>query len=67
MLRDFQAGSCCFCGADLGSNSIGGLGNNPSPLKASGKCCAWCDMHLVTPKRIESLLQGVKKGAEDNV
>tara|TARA_R110002124_G_C8913248_1_gene510680 strand:- start:86 stop:460 length:375 start_codon:yes stop_codon:yes gene_type:complete len=33
-----------------------GYGNNPEPIKDSGKCCTNCNYKVVLPKRMEKLL-----------
>ena len=38
---------CCICG-----KKFKGWGNNPIPVKASGRCCDQCDSDYVIPARI---------------
>jgi hypothetical protein len=38
--------TCVLCGWP-----IDGYGANPAPL-ADGRCCEWCDQHIVIPLRI---------------
>lgn len=38
---------CCICG-----KKFKGWGNNPIPVKASGRCCDRCDLDYVIPARI---------------
>lgn len=39
---------CCICGMEFKE-----FGNNPYPIKDkdSGRCCDWCNTHLVVPLR----------------
>lgn len=37
---------CCFC-----KKSIIGYGNNPAPVKESGRCCDECNRNIVIPAR----------------
>lgn len=39
--------SCCICGKPLE-----GHGNNPYPLKKTGRCCDKCNIEKVIPARI---------------
>ena len=39
--------TCCICGEDFE-----GYGNNPSPVKESGKCCDACNRKFVIPARL---------------
>lgn len=48
---------CCICGKE-----IKGLGNNPRPVKDSGRCCDFCNENMVIPKRIETLFKEKTKG-----
>ena len=41
---------CCICGEE-----VSGPGNNPSPIKESGKCCDACNRKFVLPARILDL------------
>ena len=45
-LRDFTEGKfperCCLCNKNLKSHSFHPNGNNPDPLKTSGRCCDDC-------------------------
>lgn len=38
---------CCICG-----KLFKGYGNNPVPVKPSGKCCDFCNTNIVIPARI---------------
>lgn len=38
---------CCFCGC-----VIEGYGNNPAPVKKTGRCCDICNYAVVLPARI---------------
>lgn len=38
---------CCICGEDCE-----GYGNNPSPIKETGKCCDACNRKFVLPARL---------------
>ena len=46
-LQDFSEGKCpercCLCNKNLKSHSFHPNGNNPDPLKTSGRCCDDCD------------------------
>ena len=44
--------NCCICGRE-----IVGMGNNPSPVKDSGRCCNECNQLVVIPARIEMLFR----------
>ena len=39
--------TCCICG-----KKFTGCGNEPWPIKQSGKCCDKCNMNKVVPARI---------------
>lgn len=39
--------TCCICGEDFE-----GYGNNPAPVKESGKCCDACNRKFVIPARL---------------
>ena len=39
---------CCICGEEFEE-----YGNNPAPVKNSGKCCDGCNLKFVIPARIE--------------
>ena len=39
---------CCICGEEFEE-----YGNNPAPIKDSGKCCDGCNLKFVIPARIE--------------
>jgi hypothetical protein len=38
---------CCICGEESE-----GYGNNPAPVKESGKCCDACNRKFVIPARL---------------
>ena len=38
---------CCFC-----KKLVKGYGNNPAPVKNSGKCCNECNAEIVIPARL---------------
>lgn len=39
---------CCICGEEYE-----GYGNNPAPVRDSGKCCDGCNLKFVVPARID--------------
>lgn len=41
---------CVFCG-----QKFTGYGNNPAPLRSSGKCCDDCNSTIVIPARIKGI------------
>lgn len=41
---------CCICGKE-----IEGYGNNPVPVRNSGKCCDECNVNKVIPARNKNL------------
>lgn len=47
-LTESEHAVCCICG-----ESIEGYGNNPQPIKDSGKCCDACNLKFVIPARLE--------------
>lgn len=52
-----EAPECCICGSDCESWPGGsGYGNNPEPVPirpdSSGRCCRWCNEHIVIPLRL---------------
>ena len=48
--------NCCICGQE-----ITGLGNNPRPVKDSGRCCDMCNVHVVIPERIKRITNSRKE------
>lgn len=46
--REEQKYVCCICGKEFI-----GYGNNPAPVKESGRCCDECNATIVVPTRIE--------------
>jgi hypothetical protein len=38
---------CCIC-----KEEISGYGNNPDPVRHSGRCCNTCNSLLIVPARI---------------
>lgn len=46
---------CCICGKEYE-----GYGNNPSPLKESGRCCDKCN-RLVVLERLKKIKASKKK------
>lgn len=54
-LRDFTESKyperCCLCNKNLKSHSSHPNGNNPDPLKTSGRCCDDCDKGRVSKTR----------------
>ena len=51
--------TCCFCGSE-----IKGFGNNPAPLRQSGRCCDSCNLQYVTLARY-LLLQSKSSGEDE--
>lgn len=49
-LHEDKATPCCICG-----EVINGYGNNPVPVKATGKCCDACNIKFVIPARLDEL------------
>lgn len=49
-LHEDKATPCCICGEE-----INGYGNNPVPVKATGKCCDACNIKFVIPARLAEL------------
>ena len=33
------------------------FGHNPSPVKDEGRCCTFCNTHIVIPTRISDLIK----------
>jgi len=56
--KDFMGGpcmktkKCCFC-----KKPITDYGNNPAPVKESGRCCDKCNRNIVIPARFIALTQ----------
>lgn len=44
---------CCIC-----NNSFKGYGNDPNPLKDTGKCCNNCNLTKVIPERMKHMKVG---------
>ena len=42
---------CCICGKEVDE-----YGNNPFPVKDTGKCCNKCNIEKVIPMRISLLI-----------
>lgn len=42
---------CCICG-----RLFEGIGNNPYPVKKTGRCCDYCNDTRVIPERVRRLL-----------
>ena len=42
--------TCCICGYEYT-----GFGNNPEPVKSSGRCCGTCNEMYVIPARMNLL------------
>lgn len=47
---------CCICG-----KQFKGYGNDPRPVKDDGECCDKCNYEYVLPKRIENVINKVRK------
>lgn len=47
---------CVICG-----QTFYGFGNNPAPVKNTGRCCDECDSMVVIPTRIKLFLKGDRK------
>ena len=47
---------CVICG-----KPFYGFGNNPAPVKNTGRCCDDCDLLVVIPTRIKLVLKGERK------
>ena len=47
-----EEGICCICGGNYTH-----WGNNPSPVKETGRCCDTCNTLEVIPARIKKLEQ----------
>lgn len=45
--RNEKEQKCCICG-----RMFKGYGNNPVPVKATGRCCDDCNSKYVIPARI---------------
>ena len=52
VLIKIEKEKCCLCG-----KAIDGFGNNPWPLKESGRCCDDCNTFKVIPARLEDIKQ----------
>ena len=50
---------CCICGKQLT-----GMGNNPFPVKTSGRCCDNCNIKFVIPERIKQMVKDVSDNKE---
>ena len=46
---------CCICGKRIRNH-----GNNPWPIKRSGKCCDECNTNIVIPARVDKVLKESK-------
>lgn len=44
---------CCICG-----KPFEGFGNNPEPIKSSGRCCDECNENVVLPERLAIYFTG---------
>lgn len=53
---------CCICG-----KQFNGWGNNPYPVKESGKCCDECNSTQVIPARLKRLKQLINYGNKENI
>lgn len=45
---------CSICAKDIPAKGGWLDGNNAEPVNA-GRCCDWCDAHIVIPARLERL------------
>lgn len=52
---------CCICG-----ETVHEFGNNPFPVKDSGRCCDCCNYFFVIPARIELLNSAIKDHRDTN-
>ena len=43
---------CCIC-----KKKSYGYGNNPTPVKLTGRCCDECNLSKVLPSRISNLIK----------
>lgn len=50
--------TCCICGKEFT-----GWGNNPDPIKKSGRCCDACNAEVVIPVRLGIMIKSKKAGA----
>lgn len=48
---------CCICGKEFE-----GFGNDPYPVKQTGRCCNDCNTMYVVEARLDKLLNGVEDG-----
>ena len=51
---------CCICGKE-----INGYGNNPSPLKDSGRCCEECNELAIKTRLLLTKYYGSEIGKEE--
>ena len=51
-----QTHKCCICG-----RTFNGWGNNPHPVKDSGRCCDACN-HLVIAMRMAEMKMRMERG-----
>ena len=55
---DASEDRCVICGAEL-NESFSYKGCNPAPIINNGKCCRWCDEHIVVPTRTRRSANGL--------
>ena len=56
---------CVICGAPI--DGVTDFGANPAPIRSleEGKCCAWCDQHIVIPVRLKRDANGLNPYGDD--
>ena len=56
---------CVICGAPI--DGVTDFGANPAPIRSleEGKCCAWCDQHIVIPVRFKRDANGLNPYGDD--
>lgn len=56
---------CTFCKVNVDyQKNCNYFGNNPKPLKNTGRACDWCDANLVIPFRIRLLVIQEQNGKQ---
>lgn len=60
-----SANKCVICGAPI--DGVTDFGANPAPIRSleEGKCCAWCDQHIVIPVRFKRDANGLNPYGDD--
>lgn len=60
-----SANKCVICGAPI--DGVTDFGANPAPIRnlEEGRCCSWCDQHIVIPVRFKRDANGLNPYGDD--